>query len=647
MDLTRSGLLRNLSLLALALLYLAGGATTFQPADSAEFLTVAATAGIAHPSGYPLYTLLGTVFTTVLPFSVPQSLAILATVLTLLTLAGVFTLVHDLTRQPIAAFAATGVGGVSLHLWKHATHPEAFALLGTFAIWLAVVAFRAGDAERSEKERFRYACGYALLTGLATAHHFTIALTFPVGVWMLWRVFFSEARLSQRGRLLAFGVGLFAVGLLPYLHLVVRGANPPFGSWGKLTTFSEVIDHILRKEFGTFRSGLYKNAPPAGTHSWHYLKTSLAPFGSFALGLALLWMMGFSSILRRLGVLRSPKDSSEAAGPDISKKSKQEKAKSNKKTEQVSSASTETQRETLLVQFSLVLLVTWVVCGPLFHTQLQMGTRPIDLYIVGRFFVLPDVFLAVFAGLGCASLLPLLRGKETLVVVVLTFWFAGVGVAQWSHASSRHQHWLETYARDMLREVPKGALVLEEADEAVCFGVTYLQEVLKYRTDVRFVCLSFLGRKWYVERLKKRWPEFKYRWNPKLIQSVPIIYHYLKLKRPVHVTTLYNRSILKYYGWTPWGLTWQGQLPTQKRKSLEELFTRVKSHYKKFGAQKPFPDWRLSPWPALTLQRYRTPWRWFWLNSRRMGKKKLAKKAFEELREWRFPYKPVTSQKKR
>ena len=36
--------------------------------DSLEFQVVLPTLGIAHPSGYPLYTLLGKVFTLLIPF---------------------------------------------------------------------------------------------------------------------------------------------------------------------------------------------------------------------------------------------------------------------------------------------------------------------------------------------------------------------------------------------------------------------------------------------------------------------------------------------------------------------------------------------------------------------------------------------------
>ncbi|MEW6679624.1 MAG: DUF2723 domain-containing protein [bacterium] len=36
--------------------------------DSGELISVAYTLGIAHPPGYPLYTLLGEVFITLIPF---------------------------------------------------------------------------------------------------------------------------------------------------------------------------------------------------------------------------------------------------------------------------------------------------------------------------------------------------------------------------------------------------------------------------------------------------------------------------------------------------------------------------------------------------------------------------------------------------
>ena len=57
------------------------------PADSGEFQLVAATLGIAHPPGYPLYTLLGWAFTRLTPHDPAWGLNLLSALLATATLA--------------------------------------------------------------------------------------------------------------------------------------------------------------------------------------------------------------------------------------------------------------------------------------------------------------------------------------------------------------------------------------------------------------------------------------------------------------------------------------------------------------------------------------------------------------------------------
>ena len=68
-DTAIAGLLVVASLILYAATAAPSVATLFD--DSLEFQVVVPTLGIAHPSGYPLYTLLGKLFTLLLPFRDP------------------------------------------------------------------------------------------------------------------------------------------------------------------------------------------------------------------------------------------------------------------------------------------------------------------------------------------------------------------------------------------------------------------------------------------------------------------------------------------------------------------------------------------------------------------------------------------------
>lgn len=603
-------------------LYAWTGATSFQPADSAEFLTVVAHRGVAHPPGYPLYTILGILAHWLIPGSVVQAMSLLAALISWGTLLGIYIAIRQLCRNRLAAFFAACIAGTSLHIWKHATHPEAFALLGFFAAWLSVVVLLALDPRRTEREKKYAWLAYPLLVGLASSHHHTIVLTAPMGMLLLYKLFLaSQHRLPQRGMLLAAGLGLFLVGLSPYLYLLMAGSSTGIGSWGTIETFQQLWDHFLRKEFGTFQSGLYASDRPFWFHSWQYIKRATGVGGSFPFGLSAFWIAGFLFLFTKRWPLAT--GSSEDAPVQAWQRS---------------------------IGWSW--FACWVLAGLVFPTQLKMGQTPLDQYVAARFYLLPDVFLALFAGIAIHYLLerasilsqqkpehdhetaPKRRLLQPLVVFTLAYLVIMGAVNQYNHASSRHRNWLETYARDLLRELPKGSLLLEADDEAVCFGVAYLQQVLKVRSDVRFVCLPLLGRQWYARHLRKAWPEFRYQWNAKRISSLALIRHYFKLGRPVHVTKLYNRSIQRI-PWVPHGLSWRvwrsKTSPPPPPQVIERMLLR---RYRKLMRQHPLPHRDHEPWPTRIVRRYSIPWLALAMTYRRARKFKAVRRCRQRARLW-------------
>lgn len=594
-------------------IYLWSGATTFQPADSAEFLTVSAQGGVAHPPGYPLYVLLGWLTTHSLPFSVPRALAVLSAVLTCGTLLGIYATLCVLVRDRLVACLGMMATGVSLHLWKHATHPEAFALLGFFAAWLCF--FTCVATLRSTSDRWRtYAWwGYALCAGLASAHHHTIVFTCPLGFWLLWSVFgSSETRIAQRARVWWIGCGFFLLGLLPYIQLLAWGGmDAPFGSWGEIVSFSDMWSHMIREEFGTFASGVYQSDRPFAFHSLRYWKRLLSWTGSFPLGLSLWGVVGVVSML---WVAKQTWNTSEHTLQDVE------------------------SDESIPLGLYIALFLSWILTGAVFPSLLLMGTSHLDQYVAARFFLLPDVFAGLFIGIGMGWALYKLQIRSslgsTLGWSLLMLWIVASGWMQIGHASSRHRNWLETYTLDLLREQPPRARLIEAADEAICFGVTYLQEVRKIRTDVQFICVPMLGRKWYAKRLNARWPTLRYRWHSKRISSLSVIASALQEKRPVHVTTLYNRSMRRYVQWVPFGLSWRAVPPNQRPPHPTHVMQQLSKRFRALKSQHPLPDPVDAPWPANVLHRYTNPWTALAGVFKRMRNEKAAAQCVQEAQKW-------------
>ena len=103
--------------------------------DSLEFQVVLPTLGIAHPSGYPLYTLLGKLFTLLLPIYDPAGRANLLSALCAgAALSVLYLLAQKVAGNRAAAATATALFALSPAWWSQATIAEVYALQGLFVV---------------------------------------------------------------------------------------------------------------------------------------------------------------------------------------------------------------------------------------------------------------------------------------------------------------------------------------------------------------------------------------------------------------------------------------------------------------------------------------------------------------------------------
>jgi len=92
------------------------------PADAGEFQVVAQLLGVAHPPGFPLYTLLGKVFISLVPLGSPAyRLNLLSAALAALTLVFVWRAAQTLTGAWWAGLLAALALGASTTFWSQAT----------------------------------------------------------------------------------------------------------------------------------------------------------------------------------------------------------------------------------------------------------------------------------------------------------------------------------------------------------------------------------------------------------------------------------------------------------------------------------------------------------------------------------------------
>ncbi|MFH1314061.1 MAG: DUF2723 domain-containing protein, partial [Candidatus Eisenbacteria bacterium] len=169
--------------LPFAVLYTQGVQRTVGKGDSAEFAVASYTLGIPHPSGYPLYTWLGKLF-TLLPFgSVAWRVNLMSAVFAYLTLVLVFHLVTEgllgnhksLFTRYISGACAVVLLGLFPPFLQHATVAEVYtanAFLVILCVWLFV--------RWMGVRRPAYLYGASLVLGLSLGTHLSNVFLVPL-----------------------------------------------------------------------------------------------------------------------------------------------------------------------------------------------------------------------------------------------------------------------------------------------------------------------------------------------------------------------------------------------------------------------------------------------------------------------------------
>ncbi len=178
--------------------------------DSGEFQTLVYTLGMTHPTGYPVFVLLGRLFTLLPIGELAWRANLFVAILAALTLACVYLSLRLLVGWRLAALAGTFALAVNPLFWFYAVVAELYIPACAFiaAIVLLLLLWR-----QSENPRFLFTAG--LLGGLSLGVHSTVALIAPgIGIWLLvngqfrksWKPAVFGALL---GLLLAFSSFLF------------------------------------------------------------------------------------------------------------------------------------------------------------------------------------------------------------------------------------------------------------------------------------------------------------------------------------------------------------------------------------------------------------------------------------------------------
>ena len=476
----------SLPALAVALPSLALYCATLMPDvgfwDTAEFQTVGPVLGLAHPTGYPAFTLLAWLASVV--FAPLGNEALRANLLSAVLGAGAAGLVTAtvalLTRRWLIAVGAGAALALSSEAWRVSLHADPHALhlflVALLLFVLAVWSERVTAAEPAD----RWLVAAAIVFGVALGNH---ALTFLLVPGIALLLLIVQPGLLRQPRLvLGCAAALAATTVAFYLYLPIRSAmNPPL-DYANPQTWDGFRYLVFAEQFrGSFQ------APPD-------LLTGL----SFVAGTSLI-ELGLIAVVAALGVVAAW-----------------------------------TRRPGMVV-----LLLGWLVVGWLFALVYVNAD-------IGRYYLVPLLSLAVLGGLGADALWDMaaasIRGRlsrmamaaagAVILLSPLTFVVAG----RYAEVDESHDTGGRDWLSAMVERLPPNALVISwwsysttlwygqyaeglRPDVTVIDDSTIVQEGLG---DAQQVIDDNLGlRPVYLIRLGTDMPRYEQRYTLTIMPDIP------------------------------------------------------------------------------------------------------------------------------
>lgn len=449
--------------------YLRTLAPTVSFIDSGELAAVACTLGIAHPTGYPLFTLLGWFFSK-LPVAA-EEIVRLNLMSAFLCATGVFVFYHLIHSVLTGVFSRSSAikfrkkenlpvavslssTGASLLLafsetyWSQAVAIEVYSL---HVFFLSVVIFsflkavynNEWNVAGEERSSAHWWYIFAFTLGLAFTNHMTTILLAP---GLLYLYFSTQGFDATSWRRISRMAIPFLAGLSVYLYLPVRAAQSPILNWGNPATLEKFLWHWTGKQY---RVWIFSSTEAAGRQLKYFADALPVEFAYIGLILACIGIVFLFRGSRKIAI------------------------------------------SVLLLFF-----------GCLFYSINY------DIHDIDSYFLLAYVCVALLAGAGILGFYSVLHERvnsailNTLVVVLclMPVFF------HYERIDESENYLVEDYTKNMFASMEPNALVLSYQWDYWVSASYYYQFVKHQRPDIAVVDKELLRRSWYFKQLEQSYP---------------------------------------------------------------------------------------------------------------------------------------------
>jgi tetratricopeptide (TPR) repeat protein len=441
--------------------------------DSGELTAVQATLGIAHPTGYPLFTIIGYLFLKLpLPFTIIYKANLLAAIWCLF---GILFFIKSITlllqnftilqrtdkkvknkKQQVDEYGGennklnvlvSSVTGAlflafSKTYWMQSTSVEVYSLqifLFTLIIYASLNAFF------SQKESLTDWIWAGIALAFGFSNHMTTLLTLP----FIAILFFLKEGFKKHAfkKVLITFIASFPIIILFYLYLPIRASSNPVINWGNPINLENIFRHVSGKQYQVW---LFSSMDAAKKQLVYFIENLPTEFTIPGLLLALIG----------LGYI-----------------------------------------------FKQSIKLFWILTIS-FLTALLYSIN-YDIVDIDSYFLFNNILIAGFISFGIYWVILWLqkkyRLKEKFFVLLIAFGLLPT-IINFNSVDQSEQHAFEDYTKAILESVEKNAIIFSYQWDYFISASYYFQFVENFRSDVAVVDKELLRRSWYYTQLERSYP---------------------------------------------------------------------------------------------------------------------------------------------
>ncbi|MFH1562260.1 MAG: DUF2723 domain-containing protein [Nitrospirota bacterium] len=466
--------------------------------DSGDMTVAAYLLGIPHPPGYPLYCLLGKLFTCIPIGNIAYRLNLISGLCGALTVMMVYFIVmkmengkwkvtehgakskeqraknnegetpYSILHAPCSMLTPLIPGVVAAFMlcfaitfWEQAVVAEKYTLNALFATLLIFILIKWQESIHSSQSAVRspqssihnsqftihnsqfYLYLFTFLLGLSFTHHLQTIFLVPAGIYFIFITLGRNYKKILNPSFIIKTLILFVIPLCLYLYLPIRAKAQPLANWGDPSTFERFKEHITAEAY----SGFFAMNTLLSNLIEHLSKFFVEQFTLLPLLIGLLG--GIIFLIKRR-------------------------------------------------HFAIALLI--IVIADTLHS-IRYTIPNIEDYYIPAFIV-----FSIWIGQGVAGIMEMGSKKVKELVYLLFLILPLFPLLTHYQYNARGGYYLPyDHCMNILNSLEKNAVLITKGDDDL-FPIWYMQYIEKRRTDVAPFNMILFKNSWHIEQNKSRHP---------------------------------------------------------------------------------------------------------------------------------------------